>query len=242
MRVRTILFFILSIGVGFSIIAQANSTDGMNLFVSGKTISDLEISIASEQAEIDNIHKRTEEAGRKLDEYERIMADEDDNLHGSLISELATYKALTASTEVHGPGVRVVLDDSVEDTPLWADPNAFIAHDTDILRIVSDLSKGGAEAISINGHRMYSGSTIYCNGYTVRINDVPEARPFVIEAIGDPARLSATMIGPNSYGVLLREYYGLIFTVQVEADISLPARPDRNAVFQYARRAEQTDR
>ncbi|MDR1245816.1 MAG: DUF881 domain-containing protein [Clostridiales Family XIII bacterium] len=238
MRIRTIMLFAVSICIGFSIIAQANSTDGMNLFVSRKTISDLEISIGSEQLEIDNIRKRTEEAERKLGEYEKIMADADDSLHESLLSELSVYRAMTAFTEVHGPGVRVVVDDSTADIPAWIDINAFIVHDTDILRIISDLSKGGAEAISINGHRMYSGSTINCNGYTVRINDIPEAKPFIIEAIGDPARLSAAMIGPNSYGVSLREYYGMIFTVQVEPDIVLPARP-AGAAFRYAQHADR---
>jgi uncharacterized protein YlxW (UPF0749 family) len=238
MRVRIIVFFAISICVGFSIIAQAKSTDGMNLFVSRKTISDLEISIGSEQLEIDNIRKRTEEAERKLGEYEKIMADEEDSLHESLLSELSMYRALSAFTGVHGPGVRVVVDDSAADLPRWVDINAFIVHDTDILRIVSDLSKGGAEAVSINGHRLYSGSTVNCSGYTVRINGIPEAKPFVIEAIGDPARLSAAMIGPNSYGVQLRDYYSLIFTVQVEPDIVLPARP-AGAAFQYAQRAER---
>jgi uncharacterized protein YlxW (UPF0749 family) len=238
-HIRTTVFFILSICIGFSIIAQAKSTNGMNLFVSGKTLSDLQTSIASEQSEIDNIRKRTEEAGLKLDEYVKIMADEDTDLRDSLLSELSVYKVLTASTEVRGPGVRVMLDDSAEEIPPWADTNAFIVHDTDILRIISDLAKGGAEAVSINGHRIYSGSTIYCNGYTVRINDVPEARPFVIEAIGDPARLSAAMIGPNSYGVQLREYYGLIFRVQVEPEIGLAAQPGRNVAFRYAQRADR---
>jgi uncharacterized protein YlxW (UPF0749 family) len=211
----------------------------MNLFVSGKTITDLEVSIAGEQSEIDNIRKRTKEAGRKLDEYVKIVADEDTDLRASLLSELSLYKTLTAFTEVRGPGVRVTLDDSAEDIPPWADINAFIVHDTDILRIISDLSKGGAEAIAINGHRIYSDSTIYCNGYTVRINDLPETRPFVIEAIGDPARLSAAMIGPNSFGVQLREYYGLIFLVQVEPEIRLVARPDGRATFRYAQRADR---
>jgi uncharacterized protein YlxW (UPF0749 family) len=232
------IFFIISVGIGFSIIAQAKSTNGMNLFVSGKTLANLEVSIASEQSEIDNIRKRTEEAGRKLDEYVKIMADEGTDLRDSLLSELSVYMALTAATGVRGPGVRVTLDDSAEEIPPWADTNAFIVHDTDILRIISDLAKGGAEAISINGHRVYSDSTIYCNGYTVRVNDVPEARPFVIEAIGDPARLSAAMIGPNSYGVQLREYYGLIFRVQTEPEIALSARPGKDVTFRYARRAD----
>ncbi|MDR0423891.1 MAG: hypothetical protein LBH39_00260, partial [Clostridiales Family XIII bacterium] len=65
-------FFLLCAIVGFSIVAQARSTDGMNLFVSRKTISDIQVSIESEEAGIQDIYKRMEEAELKLQEYEEI--------------------------------------------------------------------------------------------------------------------------------------------------------------------------
>jgi uncharacterized protein YlxW (UPF0749 family) len=234
------VFFAISIIIGFSIVVQAKSTEGMNLFVSKKTLTDLEISIESEAAEIASIGKRVEEAEQKLREYEAIV-DEGEDLQGRLLSELGTYKLTTASTPVHGPGVTITLDDSASEIPAWADTNAFIVHDTDILRIISDLGKGGAEAISINGHRIHSASTIYCNGYTVRINNEPEARPFIIQAVGDPAKLSATLIGANSYGVMLKEYYGLIYKVQVETDIFLPSRPSIRSTFKYVRKIQEDE-
>jgi uncharacterized protein YlxW (UPF0749 family) len=232
------VFFAVSIVIGFSIVAQARSTDGMNLFVSRKTISDLEISVESEKADIEDIRGRTREAEQKLKEYQQIIADEDLALRDTLLAERELYRTLVASTAVHGPGVVITLDDAVSDIPLWADPNQFLVHDTDILRIISALNKGGAEAVSINDHRLHSDSTIYCNGYTVRINGEPEARPFIIKAIGDPANLSSVLIGPNSYGSMLREYYGLIFKVQVEIDIEMAAaQSGRRLAFRYAQKA-----
>jgi uncharacterized protein YlxW (UPF0749 family) len=241
MKLKYIGFFIVCIAIGFSIVSQANGANGMNLFVSKKTLNDLEISIESERANLDSIAKRMEEAGKKLQEYESIDADAEKSFYESLVAETSLYRSLTAASRVHGPGVSVTLDDSPNEIPAWADANAFIVHDTDILRILSDLSKGGAEAIAINGHRIYSGSTIYCSGYTVRINGRPEARPFLIDAIGDPANLSAAMIGPSSYGFMLRDYYGLIFKVQVEEDIELPAHAGGTEAFRYAQRVQDGD-
>jgi uncharacterized protein YlxW (UPF0749 family) len=238
-RTRVAVFFAISIVLGFSLIVQAKSTDGMNLFVSGKTIRDLEVSIESEKAGIEDIHKRTREAEQKLEEYRRLVEDEDMALQDSLTAEWKLYRALTAATMVHGPGVIVTLDDSADEIPDWADPNQLLIHDADILRVISDLGKGGAEAISINGHRIGSGSTIYCNGYTVRINGEPEARPFIIKAIGDPANLSAVMIGPNSYGAMLREYYGIVFKVQVEIDMEIAAQSSP-PIFRYARKVTES--
>ena len=238
MKLRQTCFFIICVAVGFSIVAQANGTGGTNLFVSKKTLSDLEISIESERANLDSIAKRMDEAGKKLKEYEREDVEAEKEFYAALVADTALYRALTAASRVRGPGVSVTLDDSPNEIPAWADANAFIVHDSDILRIISDLSKGGAEAISINGHRIYSGSTVYCNGYTVRVNGLPEARPFLIEAIGDPANLSAVMIGPSSYGLMLRDYYGLVFKVQVEENIELPGHMAGLASFKYARRVQ----
>jgi hypothetical protein len=39
--------------------------------------------------------------------------------------------------------------------------------------------------------------------------------------------------------VLLREYYGLVFRVQVEPDVRLPARPGQVSAFRYAQRADR---
>jgi uncharacterized protein YlxW (UPF0749 family) len=225
---------VLCIIIGFSIVAQAKSTKGMNLFVSKQTVTDLEVSIEGLNADIASLNSMAEEARQKLERYQRSDVDSGKELYESALTELSNLKSLTASTPVRGPGITITLDDSPEEIPDWADMNAYIVHDTDIMRMISDLSKCGAEAISINGHRIYSGSTVYCSGYTVRINNEPEARPFIIKAIGDPANMSAAMVGSNSYGNLLRDYYGLIFRVEVETDIELPARPNRAITFRYA--------
>ena len=235
MKLRAIGFFILCILIGFSVVAQAKSAKGVNYYVSKKNISDLEVSINAMQDEIDRLNEKIRTSQQKFVDYLRNdTAPSKKDEYDAVLNDLAYYKILTASTPVHGPGVIIILDDSQDDIPSWADTNAYIVHDTDIMRIVSDLYKNGAEAISINGHRINSASTIYCNGYTVRINGEPEARPFVIKAIGDPANLSAAMVSKNSYGNLLKDYYGLVFRVEVETDIEMPERPNKPVAYRYA--------
>ncbi|MDR0571040.1 MAG: DUF881 domain-containing protein [Clostridiales Family XIII bacterium] len=232
---RIVAVFAFCIVIGFSVVVQAKSTKGMNLFVSKKTASDMEKSIEGLKTEIDGLNVGIEEAKGKLMRY--ALGDEGSGnaLYDSALSELAALRNMTATTAVKGPGITITLDDSPEELADWMDVNAFIVHDTDIMRIISDLSRNGAEAISINGHRIYSGSTIYCNGYTVRVNGEPEARPFIIKAIGDPANISAAMVGAGSYGNMLKDYYGLIYRVEVETDLELPSRPIKPTTFRYAR-------
>jgi uncharacterized protein YlxW (UPF0749 family) len=223
--------------VGFSIVTQTKSAKGVNYYVSKKNISDLEISINTMQDEINVLNEKIKSVRQKYVDYmSKDSTPSKKDEYDAVLNDLMYYKILTASTPVQGPGVIIILDDSQDEIPNWADTNAYIVHDTDIMRIVSDLYKSGAEAITINGHRINSASTIYCNGYTVRINGEPEARPFIIKAIGDPANLSASMVSKSSYGNLLKDYYGLVFRVEVETNIEMPERPNKPVAYRYAHR------
>ena len=68
------------------------------------------------------------------------------------------------------------------------DPNVLVVHQQDIQAFVNALWAGGAEAISLQGQRLISTTGIKCVGNTVVLDGVPYSPPYVIEAIGDPAR------------------------------------------------------
>ena len=99
-----------------------------------------------------------------------------------------------------------------------------MVHDSDILLILNDLFAAGAEAVSLNGHRIVSTSAVSCGGYIVHVNGIPEAKPFRIQAIGDPATLSAAMLSPNSYGAFIKDT--VRFQVTVRDEITVPAYGD----------------
>ena len=113
------------------------------------------------------------------------------NLQGELElspAEIATMddlKMKAGLTALEGSGVIVRMDDSNISAKLGDNPNLYVIHDEDILRIVNELRAAGAEAISINGQRLIATSEIRCAGPTLSVNNVRSAPPFEIIAIGD---------------------------------------------------------
>lgn len=88
-------------------------------------------------------------------------------------------------TALEGSGIIVRMDDSKSDVRKGENPNLYVIHDEDILRIINELRAAGAEAISINGQRLIATSEIRCAGPTLSVNNVRSAPPFEIIAIGD---------------------------------------------------------
>ena len=58
---------------------------------------------------------------------------------------------------------------------------------------VNELNSAGAEAVSINGQRITSRSSIKCAGSIINVNGVRIAAPFTIKAIGDPEVLESAL-------------------------------------------------
>ena len=79
----------------------------------------------------------------------------------------------------------------------WA--SDYIVHDGDLYEIVNSLKNAGAEAISINGQRIVSKSSITCAGNVVLINGEKVGVPYEIKAIGLPSMLFGAVTMPNGY-------------------------------------------
>ena len=123
-----------------------------------------------------------------------------------LQSELAWLKKRAGLTQVAGPGIIVVLDDNdaaasdaKANEPFTFDPGNYIIHDKDLLYLVNDLKIGGAEAISINNQRIVTSSDIRCVGTVILVNSTRLAPPYEIKAIGNPERLTASVVEGQIY-------------------------------------------
>jgi uncharacterized protein YlxW (UPF0749 family) len=84
---------------------------------------------------------------------------------------------------------------------------------------------GGAEAVSLQGQRLISTTGIKCVGNTVVLDGVPYSPPYVIEAIGDPVRLSRAL-DESPEVVIYRNYvtrYQLGLTTETLLKISMKA-------------------
>lgn len=142
--------------------------------------------------------------------------------------KVGTSRAALAagSVAVSGPGVRVTLTDApLSVQPVGVDPDMLVVHQQDIQTFTNLLWRSGAEAMTIQGVRIGSTSSIKCVGNTVIVGGVPYAPPYVIEAIG-PQQAMLDALASDSGAIIYRQYvtaYGLGYSQQAVSQLKLPA-------------------
>ncbi len=140
---------------------------------------------------------------------------------------------LAGTTEVEGQGIEVVLDDSNIPKKANDNPNLYIIHDEDLLRVLNELRAAGAEAISLNDQRIVAMSEVRCAGPTVSVNNVRSAPPYVIKAIGAPKTLNSALRLRGGV-VETFEFWGIQVKIKTVEDLRVPAlKAPRN--FEYAK-------
>lgn len=132
-----------------------------------------------------------------------------DGLAKTLNEELQKTKILAGLTEVQGPGVVLVLQDSKKGPPSnrMFEKDNYIIHDYTIQQAINELNASGAEAISINGQRIIGRTPVRCVGPTAIVNDVRIASPFEIRAIGNPDTLWGGLNLPGGYMDMMIKAY-----------------------------------
>ncbi|MFI9151225.1 DUF881 domain-containing protein [Streptomyces sp. NPDC053367] len=142
---------------------------------------------------------------------------------------------LSGAVEVHGPGVKLVVDDA-EETAKGGDgdprgtsgfSDTGRVRDRDLQRVVNGLWESGAEAISINGQRLTALSAIRAAGDAILVDNRPLVPPYTVLAVGDGNKLS-TRFQDSADGLylhVLQENYGIRTALSVEDDLRLPAAP-----------------
>ncbi|MFJ8111559.1 DUF881 domain-containing protein [Streptomyces sp. NPDC096132] len=142
---------------------------------------------------------------------------------------------LSGAVEVHGPGIKLVVNDAKEATTGGdGDPRETTGfsdtgrvRDRDMQRVVNGLWESGAEAVSINGQRLTALSAIRAAGDAILVDNKPLVPPYTVLAVGDGKNLS-TRFQNSADGVylnVLQENYGIRTAISVEDDVRLPAAP-----------------
>jgi len=207
--------------IGFLLVSQAGVTEGQSIYVSAKTITEYQTSIESEKLEVQKILDRIQYTKDQLTRYEMAQIEDDfTEISNELSAEVTTFKMFSGFETVQGSGIKVLIDDGTRPLLPGEDGNNLLVHDIDVLMVVNDLRRCGAEAISVNGQRIVDTTSISCSGYTIRINGQVHARPFVIRAIGDGRRMSASLISSEGYGTYLKDY-GIQFSVELVEDMTI---------------------
>ena len=154
-----------------------------------------------------------------------------------LPQQLQGQEAAVGLTAVHGPAVSVTLDDAPSSVAAnGIDADLLVVHQQDIQAVVNALWSGGAEAMTIQGQRVISTTGIKCVGNTVVLHGVPYAPPYVVRALGDPARLEAALT-TSSPVQIYQQYvavYGLVYAERRDTDVTFPAH-EGSLDLQHAR-------
>lgn len=140
-------------------------------------------------------------------------------------AELARRTEQAGLQPVTGPAVTVTLDDAPSDVASdGIDPDLLVVHQQDIQAIVNLLWSGGAEAMTIQGQRVISTTGVKCVGNTVILRGIPYAPPYKISAIGDPAKLQATLQN-SAFVAIFQQYvqrYRMGYAVSTTARATFP--------------------
>ena len=128
-----------------------------------------------------------------------------------------------STSPVSGPGVQITLSDAPPgQIPAGATPNDLVIHQQDIEDTMNALWSGGAEAMTVQGVRVTSRTVIRCIGNVILVDGTSYSPPYVIQAIGDPATLRATVTA-NPRMVNYQAYvtkYGLGWDMQTKDSLS----------------------
>jgi uncharacterized protein YlxW (UPF0749 family) len=161
--------------------------------------------------------------------------------HGG--DNIRLLELLTGATPVHGPGVKLVVDDAKEasqsDTGGPRESSGFTdtgrVRDRDMQRVVNGLWASGAEAITVNGQRLTALSAIRAAGDAILVDNRPLVPPYTVLAIGDGEKLGAAFQDSpdGQYLHVLEQNYGIRASVTVEKDVRLAAAP--SLIVRYAR-------
>lgn len=182
--------------------------------------------LADMSAQILKVESERDELKLKLQTAEKIS-----NIDSAdLISDLKTQACMTA---LEGEGVKVILHDSEKVANKAENPNTYIIHDDDLLRVVNELRAAGAEAISINGQRLTAISEIRCAGPTLSVNNVRSSAPFEICAIGDKKTLNNAITMRGGVADTLN-VWGIKVEVKTSEEIYIPPYKGKNP-YVYAK-------
>ena len=144
---------------------------------------------------------------------------------------LAALGAASATTAVRGPGVVVTLEDAAEGDPVGPDPlrggtvPEGRVRDSDLQDVVNGLWAAGAEAVAVNDQRLTALSAIRSAGESVLVDLRPLTPPYVVEAIGNAARLEVGFVdGPSGRRLsTLTSLYGIGVDVRRAEELVLRA-------------------
>jgi len=227
---------LLTIKQGQVAIAMVCVILGIMLAVQFRTTRDIKASVPYQRVE--DLSKQLSKVEKERDALlSEVYALRNASGYEAYDRELKQVKMGAGLIPVQGPGIVVVIDDSKRPSKPGENPNLYLIHDDDILKVINELWAAGAEAIAINGQRLIANSEIRCAGPTLSVNNTRYSPPYEIAAIGEPKTLESSLKLRGGVVETL-QFWGIQVTVKKPDIVKVPAY--KGAIqFQYAKPDEE---
>lgn len=140
--------------------------------------------------------------------------------HKEQLTQLDQQKQLAGLTALKGPGLVITLNDSKQ----GAVSDESIIHASDLRDTVNLLWGNGAEAISINGERIVTNTSIDCIVNTILINNTRLSTPFIVSVVGDQRSMIQAVRNRDNLSDLYRRKgdHGIVLEIIENNNIELP--------------------
>ncbi|MGL4774696.1 MAG: DUF881 domain-containing protein [Clostridium sp.] len=182
--------------------------------------------------EISKLENLNDETAKKINSYD-THGKNDEKILEDMKRQLEDYSLLTGMSEVNGPGLVITIKDGDIDPTLDSEFTQWrkLFHDSDMIKVLNDFRKAGAEAIAINNLRFLPTTGVNCAWSFIKVDDSLEYAPFKFSIIGDPEVMKAALLEDGSHisSLILRD---LNVHIEVKEEIILPATESKiNADF-----------
>jgi uncharacterized protein YlxW (UPF0749 family) len=166
------------------------------------------------------------------DEVRRLQASglSNDSTGAALQQKLDDLELQTGAVSVTGPGLKAVIDDAKN-----ADSKEGRLLDVDLQQLVNGLWTSGAEAVSVNGHRITSLTAIRGAGSAITVDYSSLTPPYTVLAIGDTATMPARFAQSSGghWVQYLVSNFDVRMTITTEDSLLVPA--DATIALRYAK-------
>ncbi|MFD4294809.1 DUF881 domain-containing protein [Rhodococcus sp. NPDC058505] len=211
-------------GLLFATAREASSGDELRR---GDTtrLSDL---VRAAQSDLDHITADRDVLAAQVDALQAGAADSDAGV-AQVLDRVRGLEGPAGLAAASGPGVTVTLTDAPRDSdgnyPAGVRPDDLVVHQQDVQSVLNALWAGGATAVGLQDQRVVATTAPRCIGNTLLLHGRTYSPPYVMTALGDPARLTAALDGEPGVR-LFKQYavrYGLGFVQEPSDDLSVPA-------------------
>ncbi len=205
---RTVLVVVLAILTGFLFAVAAQSLRPKPT-AAAAVKKELVTRIEALQKHGTEQEARVAALGKQVQDFEALSLQQSGG--PDLTATIKDLEVQAGAVPLKGPGVTLTLDDAAStetDANAGTRPSGGFQQGRvtsgDLQIIANGLWGAGAEAISINGHRLSSTAAIRFAGQAIIVDFRPLSRPYVITALGDPQGMQQ-LFEPSFAGLYLSQ-------------------------------------